>query len=226
MSGAVHTTLERARCGAPVGVGKVVVGLPAGALYGEVPSREQPIKDGRPFAPTGVRGVIARTVVELLERRRGECTTSSSPRWRSARSTDRGSAPTVEWSPRSPTRSSAASRSRSTATAARHATSLFIDDAVDAFVRATQRGGGLVVNIGTGTSTSIRDLWTALAGPVRTGASPRRRRGPDDLARVALSPTRAAHPPVVGAVDRPRHRPARGASAGRRFLKDPFRFIL
>jgi UDP-glucose 4-epimerase len=67
---------------------------------------------------------------------------------------------------------------------------LFIDDAVDALVRATQRGGGLVVNIGTGRSTSIRDLWAALAGPSAAPpqhVDPR----PDDVARVALSPTRA-----------------------------------
>jgi UDP-glucose 4-epimerase len=66
MSAAVQTTLnvlDAARRAAPC---KVVVALPGGALYGDVPSREQPIKDGRPFAPTKVTGVIAQTVVELL----------------------------------------------------------------------------------------------------------------------------------------------------------------
>ena len=67
---------------------------------------------------------------------------------------------------------------------------LYVDDAVDALVRAGGRGGGLVVNVGTGVSTSIRDLWAAMAGP---GAhvpinSPRRT---NDVARFALSPTRA-----------------------------------
>src|SRR4029077_12558981 len=40
---------------------------------------------------------------------------------------------------------------------------LFVDDAVDAFVRAAERGGGLLVNIGTGVETTIRDLYTRLA---------------------------------------------------------------
>ncbi|MBI5088123.1 MAG: NAD-dependent epimerase/dehydratase family protein, partial [Actinobacteria bacterium] len=67
MSGAVHTTLNVVEAVRRAGPGKVVVAVPAGVLYGEVPSREQPIKDGRPFQPTGVRGVIAHSVVELLE---------------------------------------------------------------------------------------------------------------------------------------------------------------
>ena len=36
---------------------------------------------------------------------------------------------------------------------------LYVDDAVDALVRAALKGGGLVVNVGTGVATSIRDLW-------------------------------------------------------------------
>jgi UDP-glucose 4-epimerase len=67
---------------------------------------------------------------------------------------------------------------------------VFIDDVVDALVRATQRGGGLVVNIGTGTSTSIRDLWTGLAGPSAPAARHVAER-PGELARVTLAPTRA-----------------------------------
>jgi UDP-glucose 4-epimerase len=189
MSGAVHTTLNVIDAARRAGPAKVVVGLPAGALYGEVPSREQPVKDGRPFAPTDVRGVIAQTVVELLAAGRRvhevEFTalalgTVYGSRQRSdggvvaafAQAVVRGEPVTIHGDGRQ----------------ARDL--LFIDDAVDAFVRATQRGGGLVVNIGTGTSTSIRDLWTALAGP--SAPAPRHAAGrPGDLARVALSPTRA-----------------------------------
>jgi len=57
---------------------------------------------------------------------------------------------------------------------------VFVDDVVDAFVRAATRGGGLVCNIGTGRETSVNDLFstmTAQAGvkakpvfaPIRTG---------------------------------------------------------
>ena len=53
--------------------------------------------------------------------------------------------------------------------------------------RSGQRGSGLVVNIGTGVQTSLRDLWTPIApdGPAPTlGAGPTRRAGP--LRRVPV----------------------------------------
>ena len=70
---------------------------------------------------------------------------------------------------------------------------VYVDDVADAFVRATDRGGGLVVNIGTGTETSVQQLFDAMArasgfgeparyAPPRTG----------ELRRSALDPGRAA----------------------------------
>jgi UDP-glucose 4-epimerase len=57
-------------------------------------------------------------------------------------------------------------------------------------VRAGVRGGGLVVNVGSGVSTSIRELWTLMAGP--DGAAPiTTPRRANDVSRFALSPTRA-----------------------------------
>jgi UDP-glucose 4-epimerase len=61
---------------------------------------------------------------------------------------------------------------------------LYVDDAVDAFVRAAERGGGLLVNIGTGVETSVREVYDALAqltgypesphpAPARVGEIPR-----------------------------------------------------
>ena len=50
--------LEAARsCGAS----KVVVGLDAMGLYGEVPSKELPIREGQPFQPTTLGGVADRS---------------------------------------------------------------------------------------------------------------------------------------------------------------------
>ena len=40
---------------------------------------------------------------------------------------------------------------------------VFVDDVVDAFVRAATRGGGLVCNIGTGRETSVNELVSAMA---------------------------------------------------------------
>jgi UDP-glucose 4-epimerase len=70
---------------------------------------------------------------------------------------------------------------------------VFVDDAVDAFVRASAKADGLVVNVGTGVETSVQELFdtmSRLAGfeePARY-AMPR----PGELLRSALDPGRAA----------------------------------
>jgi UDP-glucose 4-epimerase len=69
---------------------------------------------------------------------------------------------------------------------------VFVDDVVDAFARAAKRGGGLVLNIGTGLETSVNDLYRHVAAAVGTRAQPRH--GPDrpgDVQRNALDPDRA-----------------------------------
>jgi UDP-glucose 4-epimerase len=70
---------------------------------------------------------------------------------------------------------------------------VYVDDVVDAFVRASEKGGGLLLNIGTGIETTVQQLYDAMAKltgykepaqymPPRTG----------DLLRSALDPGRAA----------------------------------
>ena len=70
---------------------------------------------------------------------------------------------------------------------------VYVDDVVDAFVRASARGGGLVCNIGTGTTTSVNEIYRLLAeaaevdtpaeyGPPRSG----------DVRHISLDPARAA----------------------------------
>jgi UDP-glucose 4-epimerase len=66
---------------------------------------------------------------------------------------------------------------------------VFVDDVVDAFVRAAESGDGVLCNIGTGVETSVNSLYRAMAvaagvateatyEPARTG----------ELARSALNP--------------------------------------
>jgi UDP-glucose 4-epimerase len=70
---------------------------------------------------------------------------------------------------------------------------VYVDDVVDGFVRATDKAGGLIANIGTGEETSVQQLFDAMAGltafkdpahyaPARMG----------ELQRSALDPGRAA----------------------------------
>ncbi len=69
---------------------------------------------------------------------------------------------------------------------------VFVDDVVDAFARGAERGGGLVLNIGTGHETSVTDLFTLMAGATGFEGTPARAPArPGELARSALDPGRA-----------------------------------
>jgi UDP-glucose 4-epimerase len=70
---------------------------------------------------------------------------------------------------------------------------VFVDDVVDAFSRAATKGSGLLMNIGTGTETSVNELYRTMAGNAGVVAQPRYAPGrPGELARSALDPGRAA----------------------------------
>jgi UDP-glucose 4-epimerase len=69
---------------------------------------------------------------------------------------------------------------------------VFVDDVADAFVRAADRGGGLILNVGTGVETSVEELYDLMAGALGVEDTPRyepHRAG--DLRRSALDPARA-----------------------------------
>lgn len=71
---------------------------------------------------------------------------------------------------------------------------VYVDDVVDAFSRAKEPGAasGLVLNVGTGTETSVNDLYAAMARLTGTGAeavyAPAR---PGEVLRSALDPALA-----------------------------------
>lgn len=70
---------------------------------------------------------------------------------------------------------------------------VYVDDAVDAFVRAADRGSGLLCNIGTGVETSVNDLYATMAAVAGVSEAPIQapaRAG--ELDRSALDPGRAA----------------------------------
>ena len=181
----VLTVLEGARA---YGVHKMVVVLPAAAMYGTPASRDLPVKE-RPLEARGVRGVMARAVVDLLDVYRAQHAVEFTalavasvygPRQRPddgvvaamLDATSQHVAPTLTGDGRQ-TRDF-----------------VFVDDVVDALVRAGHRGSGLVVNIGTGVQTPLLDLWQAVnggAGPIPQFAPAR----PDEVQRFAVSPVRA-----------------------------------
>jgi UDP-glucose 4-epimerase len=69
---------------------------------------------------------------------------------------------------------------------------VYVDDCVDAFVRAADRGDGLLINVGTGVETSVNTLYRTMAtgaGVDRPAAIAAAR--PGELQRSALDPSRA-----------------------------------
>lgn len=168
---------------------KVVVALGAGAVYGDVPAKEQPVKESRIGSHASVAGAAARSLLDLLgvyrERHGIEFTvlvlgSVYGPRQRPAggvvaafaAAVRDGVTPMIEGDGR---------QSRDF---------VYVDDAVDALARSATRAGGLLVNIGTGTATAVRDVWSMMSGADgrSPAAAPRR---VDDIARMSLSVTRA-----------------------------------
>jgi UDP-glucose 4-epimerase len=170
------------------GIPKVVVALPAASLYGRPASRDLPLKE-LPLEPHGLRGVISRAIVDVLNIHREidaveftvlAMSTVYGPRQRADHGVVAAFADAV------------ARRQAAVITGDGRQTRdlLFVDDAVDAIARAGTRGSGLVVNVGTGEQTAIRELWNMMTGgnapdPVKAPARA------DELPRFALSPVRA-----------------------------------
>jgi UDP-glucose 4-epimerase len=69
---------------------------------------------------------------------------------------------------------------------------VYVDDVVDALVRASEKGGGLVINIGTGVETTVHELYDSVARAV--GYTDEAKQAParaGELARSSLDPGRA-----------------------------------
>ncbi len=165
---------------------KVVVVLPGSALYGEVPARQQPIKEGNGWSPVGVRGVAARAVLDLLQTYRDQAAVEYTALLAGViyGARQRGDGGVVS----AFRHAQAAGRTAQISSDGRQVRDLlFIDDAVDALVRAASRAGGLTVNIGTGVGTSIREVWERIGRGNPAEFRPR----PGEISRLVLSTTRA-----------------------------------
>jgi UDP-glucose 4-epimerase len=182
---AALATMEAARHHA---IAKVVTALPASSLYGQPAAAALPVKESD-VSPRGVRGVVARAVLDLLstyrERDMIEFTALALSSVYGPRQQASGGVVAAFLSAHAdgvaPVFDGDGRQSRDF---------VFIDDVVDALVRAGERGSGLLINVGTGTQTTLRDLWSEISG----GNGPAPRSGParpDDLHRFAVSPVRA-----------------------------------
>lgn len=176
-------------------VTKVVVALPASVIYGHPAVKDLPVKEGEPsqLIARGVRGVVARAIVDLLVSYRDLhaiefSVLAMADVYGTRQRPEGGVAGAFLHAARTNTAPVLHGGGRQTRDL------LFVDDAVDALVRASGRGGGLVINIGTGVQTTIADLWAKFATLI-DGAdrlqpidAPSR---PDELQRFAVAPVRA-----------------------------------
>ncbi|MBA3398696.1 MAG: NAD-dependent epimerase/dehydratase family protein [Acidimicrobiia bacterium] len=169
------------------GVDKVVVAVPATDIYGRPSARELPVREV-PLAANGLRGAAAKAIVDVVTYHREadglEFTVLALATVYGPRQRPRGGvvaafvAAALDGEPATMHGEGRQTRDL-----------LYVEDAVDALVKSADRGGGLVVNVGTGTQTSIRDLHK-LVTPDGPAAEP----GPGrwgEPGRFAVSPVRA-----------------------------------
>ena len=167
-------------------VEKVIVALPATVLYGTPSARQLPLKEGE-ITPRGVRGVVAKAIVELLTTYRQDYGIEFT-----------ALAPSTVYGPRQLPQRGAVARlldaaangepARLTGDGRQTRDFVHVDDVVDALARTRHRGSGLVINVGTGVQTSLRELVAKIGGVTPPSFLAER---PGELGRFCVSPVRA-----------------------------------
>jgi len=183
--------LEAARA---AGVTKIVYAGSGGTLYGEAEADDLPLAESAPYRPLSPYGVSKKAVIDYLVAYRElhglEFTALALANVYGPRQDPDGEAGVVAIF----AAALAAGRPCTIFGDGLHTRDyVYVDDAVDAFARAGRRGGGLVVNIATGTETSNLDLYWLMATAAGSTAPPVH--GPErqgDVLRNALDPHRAA----------------------------------
>jgi len=175
-------------CGVKTGVRKIVFAASGGTLYGEpkkVPVKESAAGPSHPLSPHGISKKVAAEYLAFYERYRGiDYTALALANVYGPRQDPLGEAGVVAifaskmLAGETPTIFGDGNQTRDY---------VFIDDAVHAFSLSAERGGGRLVNIGTGIETSANTLFkmlvdiTGFSGEPAHGPVP-----PGELRRIAL----------------------------------------
>ena len=178
--------LEGARL---AGARKVVFASSAG-VYGEADADALPVRESAPQRPSTVHGVAKKAAFEYLCAYRDQWGIEFTAL---ALATVYGPRQATGVVPSLLARLRAGEACVVTGDGRQTRDLVYVDDVVDALVRATERGGGLLVNVGTGRETSVADLLGTLAGLVEvpTPAVAVAPVPPGEPRRVALDPGRA-----------------------------------
>jgi UDP-glucose 4-epimerase len=174
------------------GVRKVVFAGSGGTLYGM--PEHVPVREGHPQAPASPYGVSKKATSDYLHYYREvhglEYTVLALANVYGPRQDPHGEAGVVAifagqlLEPERPTIFGDGEQTRDF---------VYVDDVVDAFVRAAEKAGGLVLNIGTGVEASVQHLFDTMAHLVGFEEPARyAMERPGELRRSALDPGRAA----------------------------------
>ena len=175
------------------GVSKVVYAASGGTLYGALEARELPVDETHGIRPSSPYGVSKKVAIDYLQAFRDlyglEFTALALANVYGPRQDSTGEAGGRGPLRRRPRRGASTIDGDGLQTR----DFVFVDDVVDAFARAVERGGGLVVNVGTGVQTSIARLYVQ-RWPRRLGSVLPPEHGPSrpgDVRANALDPGRA-----------------------------------
>jgi UDP-glucose 4-epimerase len=182
--------LEGARTG---DARKVVFASSGGTIYGEPAPSALPVKESHPQAPLSPYGVAKKTVGDYLfayrELHELEYTALALANVYGPRQAPHGEAGVVAIFAG---RLLGGEQCTIFGDGEQTRDFVYVDDVVDAFVRAAEKGGGLLMHIGTGVETSVHRLYDAMARAAGVGEpasyAPARA---GELARSSLDPGRA-----------------------------------
>jgi UDP-glucose 4-epimerase len=183
--------LEGARA---AGARKVVFASSGGTIYGDPDPADLPVKESHPQRPVSPYGVAKKVVGDYLfayrELHSLEFTALALANVFGPRQDPHGEAGVVAiWAGRLLAGEPCTIFGDGTQTR----DFVYVDDVVDAFARAAERGSGLIINIGTGVETSVNRLYDTMAAAAgvtsRAILAPAR---PGELHRSSLDPGRAA----------------------------------
>ena len=164
---------------------KVVFASSGGTIYGDVDGEDLPVTESHPQRPVAPYGVSKKVATDYLHAYRElhqlEYTSLALANVYGPRQDPHGEAGVVAIFAG---KLLAGERCKVFGTGEQTRDYVYVDDVADAFVRAAERGSGLLCNIGTGTETSVNQLYRAMA----------------DSAGVAEGPEHA--PARVGELDR------------------------
>jgi UDP-glucose 4-epimerase len=175
------------------GTRKVVFAASGGTLYGEVEPADLPVRESHPQVPLSPYGVSKKAAVDYLvayrELHAVDFTALALANVYGPRQDPHGEAGVVAIFAG---KLLAGEPCTVFGDGAQTRDFVYVDDVVDAFVRAADRGGGLLLNVGTGSETSVNELYATLAdaaGVQRAAVHAPPRAG--ELQRSALDPGRA-----------------------------------